>query len=117
MSFEFMTDSAKTTITEKNINRYNARVSKMYDDIKDFLVVHYQGGRSDSDFWKSFLDNKRNTDFSKEVLEKTKNKIPGVFQFDYYFGSVGAPLWNWILAGTGKISKDQAKKELELYGY
>lgn len=117
MSFEFMTDSAKTTITDKNINRYNARVSKMYDDIKDFLVVHYQGGRADSDFWKSFLDNKRNTDFSKEVLEKTKNKIPGVFQFDYYFGSVGAPLWNWILAGTGKISKDQAKKELKLYGH
>jgi hypothetical protein len=115
-SFEFMTDSLDTTVTDINIERYNARMTKMYDDIRDFLVMHYQGGRTDSEFWRVISSGATLTDFSREVLERSKTKIPGVFQFDYYYGSVGAPLWNWVLAGLGKITPEQAKRELELYG-
>jgi tryptophan halogenase len=117
LCFEFLNKSAEETIKESSIDRYNLRMTKMYDDIKDFLVVHYQGGRDDSKFWKSFLDDKRTTDFTKEVLDKTQTKIPGIFQFDYYFGCIGAPLWNWVLAGIGRIKPEQAKREMELYGY
>jgi tryptophan halogenase len=117
LCFEFLEKDIKDTFTEKNIDRYNKRMTKMYDDIRDFLVVHYQGGRSDSPFWRRFSEKDMTTQFSKEILDKTKTKVPGVFQFDYYFGSIGAPLWNWVLAGLGKITPELAKKELELYGY
>jgi flavin-dependent dehydrogenase len=115
--FEFLNKTLEDTTTKKQVERYNLRIAKMYDDIKDFLVLHYQGGRDDSRFWQSFLEGRRTTDFTKEILVKSEKKIPGIFQFDYYFGCIGAPLWNWILAGLGKITKEMAKKDLELYGY
>jgi len=117
LSFEFLNSTPETTFSKASTSRYNQRMAKMYDDIKDFLSAHYQGGRADSEFWLRFSEKNMITNFAKEVLEKSKTKIPGIFQFDYYFGSIGAPLWNWVLAGIGKITPEQATKELELYGY
>jgi tryptophan 6-halogenase len=115
--FEFLNSDEEKTFTENNVERYNKRMSKMYDDIRDFLVMHYQGGRQDSPFWNQFIKTDMNTEFSREILNKSAYKVPGIFQFDYYFGCIGAPLWNWVLAGLGKITPELAKKELELYGY
>ena len=117
LCFEFLGKTPEETFIDSSVSRYNERMTKMYDDIRDFLIVHYQGGRTDSEFWRNFVEKDMVTSFTKEVLEKSKTKVPGVFQFDYYFGSVGAPLWNWVLAGLGKITPELARKEMELYGY
>jgi hypothetical protein len=114
--FEFMSDTWEKTYTPNSQNRYNLRMQKLYDDIRDFLVIHYQGGRSDSDFWKHISSGKTLTPFAKEILEKSKDKPPGFLQYDYYLGCAGAPLWSWILAGTNNLTKETARKELELYG-
>lgn len=115
--FEFLAETPEKTFLDSNISRYNERMKKMYDDIQNFLVLHYQGGRTDSKFWRNFIEKNMVTEFTEEVLEKSKNKIPGIFQYDYYFGCIGSPLWNWVLAGIGKITPEQARKELQLYGY
>ena len=115
--FEFLGETPEKTFLDSNISRYNERMKKMYDDIQNFLVLHYQGGRTDSKFWRNFIEKNMVTEFTEEVLEKSKNKIPGIFQYDYYFGCIGSPLWNWVLAGIGKITPEQARKELQLYGY
>lgn len=112
---EYLTDSIETTVTENNRLLYNKKMGKMYDDILDFLVIHYQGGRTDSEFWRRITGGDTLTTFAAQILEKTKHKIPGVLNFDYYYGCIGAPLWNWVLAGIGKITPELAKKELELY--
>jgi hypothetical protein len=114
--FEFMSKTWEETYNEISQKRYNLRMQKMYDDIRDFLVIHYQGGRSDSDFWRHISSGKTLTPFAKEILEKSKNKPPGFLQYDRYFGCAGPSLWSWILAGTNNLTRDTAKKELELYG-
>jgi tryptophan halogenase len=112
---EYLTDEFDQTVNENNRQLYNRKMTKMYDDILDFLVIHYQGGRTDSEFWKRITAGETLTSFASEVLERCKHKIPGVLNYDYYYGCVGAPLWNWVLAGIGKITPEQARKELELY--
>jgi hypothetical protein len=114
--FEFMSDTWEKTYDLVGQKRYNSRMQKLYDDIRDFLVIHYQGGRTDSEFWRHISSGKTLTPFSREILERSKHKVPGFFNYDYYYGSAGAPLWNWVLAGTNNITKETAKKELELYG-
>lgn len=112
---EYLTDEFDQTVNENNRTMYNRKMTKMYDDILDFLVVHYQGGRTDSEFWKRITAGETLTTFATEVLERCKHKVPGVLNYDYYYGCIGAPLWNWVLAGIGKITPEQAQKELELY--
>jgi hypothetical protein len=112
---EYLTDDIKTTVNENNRQLYNKKMTKMYDDILDFLVIHYQGGRTDSEFWKRITNGDTLTTVAAQVLEKSKYKIPGVLNFDYYYGCIGSPLWNWVLAGIGKITPELAKTELQLY--
>ena len=112
---EFLNDSILSTISENNRKRYNEKMSKMYDDIVDFLVIHYQGGREDTEFWKWIKNKHTLTSFAAELLERCEYKIPGVLNYDYYYGCIGAPLYSWILAGIGRITPEQARKELELY--
>ena len=114
-TFEFLSDNKDGVISENNRQLYNRKMTKMYDDILDFLVIHYQGGRTDSEFWKWISGGNTRTSFASEILEKCKYKIPGVLNFDYYYGCIGAPLWNWVLAGIGRITPEQARAELELY--
>jgi tryptophan halogenase len=116
-TFEHLTPTWKTTYSKKSQDRYNLRMSKMYDDIKDFLVIHYRGNRKDSDFWNHMNSEEVLTPFASEVLEKVKHKVPGIFQYDYYYGCIGAPLWNWVLAGTGQLSKEVAYQELDAFNH
>lgn len=114
--FEFLSDTKENTVSETNRQVYNRKMTRMYDDILDFLVLHYQGGRTDTELWQWITEGNTRTTFVNEVLERSQYKIPGVLNYNYYYGCIGAPLWNWILAGIGKITPEQAKKELELYG-
>jgi tryptophan halogenase len=114
-TFEYLTEDFNTTVIDTSIRRYNEKMTKMYDDILDFLVIHYQGGRVDSEFWQWISKGNTLTSFAAEVLERSKYKIPGVLNFDYYYGCIGAPLWNWVLAGIGRITPEQAIEELTRY--
>jgi tryptophan halogenase len=114
--FEFMSETWEKTYSNVAQERYNYRMKKLYDDIRDFLIIHYRGGRTDSEFWKYMSSEKPLTPFSKEILDKSKDKVPGIFQYDRYYGYPGPPLWNWVLAGTNNITRALAKKQLELYG-
>jgi tryptophan halogenase len=116
-SSEFLTETFETTYSEKAVNRYNTRMTKMYDDIKDFLVMHYMGGRTDSEFWKFISDGNTITSFVEEIIELSKYKVPGIFNFDYYYGCIGAPLWNWVLAGNKLLTPQTARNHLERFGH
>jgi hypothetical protein len=93
--------------------KYNTEISRMYDDYCDFLNVHYSGGRTDSEFWKYMSSDDSKTPFVKNLLDICKTRIPNNNDYNNYFGSVGSPLYNIILHGLGKITKEQAKTQLE----
>lgn len=114
--YEFLSDTQETTVSETNRQIYNKKMARMYDDILDFLVLHYQGGRTGTEFWDWVSAGNTRTSFVSEILDRVQHKIPGVLNYNYYYGCIGSPLWNWILAGIGRITPEQARKELELYG-
>lgn len=117
--FEYLKPTLEETINPGSINIHNDRVRKMYDDVKDFLVMHYMGGRDDSEFWKYIKSGATQTEFVKNLLAMAKSKIPTTHDFPGYFGSAGWPLYSYVMAGLHLLDKDLARKELDfnLLGY
>ena len=110
--FEYLKPTVDLTINQGSINNYNRNVNRMYDDFKEFLVLHYMGGRTDSEFWKYISSGATKTEFVKDMLEMSKSKIPTFNDFNEYYGAAGWPLWSWVLAGTNNLSADVSKQEL-----
>jgi tryptophan halogenase len=114
---EFLMKSPEATIRHENQQSYNQKITKLYDYTLDFLVLHYQGGKSGSDFWDYITTGATRTDKVTEVLKRVKHKIPGVLEFEGVFGSPYGPLWNWILAGLSLITPSQAFEALALSNF
>lgn len=112
--FEYLKPTLEQTLNTGSVNIHNDRVRKMYDDVKDFLVLHYMGGRNDSDFWKYISSGATQTDFVKNLLSMIKHKIPTTHDFPGYFGSAGWPLYSYVMAGLNLIDKKLAHQELDL---
>lgn len=111
--FEFLKGTKQDTVIPVNIKQYNKRTARMYDDFKDFLNVHYMGGREDSEFWKYISSGETKTDFVADIIEMSKYKLPGMNSFDSYFGSAGWELWAYVLAGTNVLLPEVSRKELD----
>jgi len=114
--FDYLKDTPEDTINTGSQNIYNYRMCGMYDDFKDFLVLHYQTQRTDSEFWRWMRTGETRTDFVNNIIELSRSKIPQSADFRSYYGYAGAPLWNWVLAGLGILTKAQAEKEMKFYG-
>ena len=101
------------TLQEKSINSYNEHFAFMYDTFRDFLVAHYICGRDDSEFWKYIATGETMTDFVKDMIEMSKYRMPGRYNFPLFQGCAGWSLWSYVLAGTGNITPEVALKELK----
>jgi len=98
---------------QNNQIAYNDHISKVYDDMRDFLVVHYLNKRNDTDFWNKINDGSNITPGVERILEMCKTKVPKINDWDNYFGSVSSPLYNIILYNLGYIDKNIAREELQ----
>ena len=94
------------------LDRYNRRMGRMYDDFRDFLVMHYQGGRDDTDFWRSISMN----DSARERLDLWRHKTPITTDLDPYFGAIDMKLWFFTLDGLGLLDSGVARREMDYYG-
>jgi hypothetical protein len=84
----------------------------MYDDFKDFLVLHYMGGRTDSEFWKYISSGATKTEFVDTILEMSKSRLPTFNDFNEYYGAAGWPLWAWVLAGTNNLLPNVSARDI-----
>jgi tryptophan halogenase len=110
---EFLTPDAVSTITEENSLLYNKNILDLFESIFNFISLHYQGGKENSEFWRDIKHNQIVTDYTRVLLERSKNKILGNTIFETHGpGTPGAALWNWVLAGMRIIGPEQARKEL-----
>ena len=82
------------------IQKYNEMVSKVYDDMRDFVALHYTGGKSDTEFWLH-CKNMDKPDRLKSILHLAKIRLTRSFDFDNIIGTVRQESWNPILAGLG----------------
>jgi Tryptophan halogenase len=112
--YEYLKDDIIDTMNEGSRRIYNQRTSALYDDIKDFLILHYMGGRNDSEFWKMISSGVTKTPFVDTLLHMGKSKIPTFNDFPNYSGSAGWPLYSYVMAGLNLLNKHPAKVDLEM---
>jgi tryptophan halogenase len=112
---DFMRSTTEQTINQGSQDLYNSRCDKMFETFKDFLVMHYQGGRTDSEFWKHISSGATQTDFVKTLKESCKTRVPTNRDFDNFWGSAGWPLWSYVLSGTNVLTPEVAQKEIDFY--
>ena len=98
------------------MSSYNKLISHLYDGFKDFISVHYASERTDSEFWRDISKPERRTEQALRILESSKHKAILEDELGRMMGYAGVPIYNWILAGLGYISKETAMKELKQYG-
>jgi tryptophan halogenase len=110
---EYLTPNVESTVTDVNIKLYNEITGKVYDHYKDFVVLHYQGGRDDTDFWSTIKNDKISTPVVDDYIERAKYKIPTALHFPESYAVTG--LWKWSLAGLGLVTPEQAQKELKMF--
>lgn len=113
--FHFLNEHKNSTCDDGRIDLYNERHVFMYDLLKDFLVLHYQGGRNDTEFWKYITAGNTLTDHVRSMIGLCKHRVPNSTLFPGVPGAAGWPLWSYILAGTGNLLSEVAKKEFELH--
>jgi tryptophan halogenase len=89
---------------------YNKDMSKMYDDIKDFIVLHYKGSRNDTEFWRHV--NTISTPRVDEILEIAKTRMLTEDDIPNPHNHLSYRAWNHVLAGLGKFSKEVAENSV-----
>lgn len=109
----FLTPHVNSTITKENEMLYNNNIINLFESIFHFISLHYQGEKEDSQFWKDIKHNQICTDYTRALIERSKDKILSNTIFETTGpGAPGAPLWNWILAGLQIITPEQVRKDL-----
>lgn len=101
---EFLRPTIEETLNEGSRSLFNKRMSRHFDDIKDYIVLHYMGGRNDSEFWKWIATGETQTEFVRELLDTCKVRMPTHYDFPKYQGAIGWELYCYILAGLGKLN-------------
>jgi hypothetical protein len=99
------------------VEEYNKETARMFDDMKDFLSVHYLGKKDSSPFWKDIRDNIKLSKQTKKLLNDCKTKVPKHKDWEKYFGYVSSGLYNPVLYNLGIIKPLIAKKELAKAGW
>lgn len=111
----FLKETVDETCIDTEILNYNQETKFMYDLLKDFLVLHYQGGRTDTAFWKHITDGNTLTDFTERLIKMSNYRIPNNGLFPQVKGIAGWPIWSYIFAGLDIITPAMAKQELHLH--
>jgi tryptophan halogenase len=112
--FEYLKNDITDTINEGSRRRYNQRTRELYDDVKDFLVMHYMGGRRDSEFWRMINTGITKTPYVEELLLMAKTKVPSANDFPNYPGSAGWPLYSYVMAGLNLLNAKSGDKDLDM---
>ena len=98
---EYLGDSPGSTLVPSIAAAYNRRWQQQIDDLKDFLVMHYQGGRQDTEFWRMITNGDCVTDRVSELKSMSQHRLPNFNDFPRYWGTAGWSLYSWVMAGVG----------------
>lgn len=109
---EFLINDKKIVFDKNSQDIYNKRIENLNKLTIDFISIHYQGGKENSDFWKFIKNEKIISDGAKQYVNSCKYRVPGYIEINGMFGSYSNPLANWIGAGIELFSPEIAKKSL-----
>ena len=114
---KYISNTKENTLNKSIISSYNKFIDSLIENFKNFINIHYSGGRDDTKFWKSISSGEHITDFNKDIIGILK--IRGLFATDlpYLFGGSGIGLWGHTLLGLNHISKEQCNSFLKDNGF
>jgi hypothetical protein len=112
--FDCLKENMHRTMNEEAQKSYNKAISKLFDDFKTFIILHYKNGRTDSDFWINANEVLKENERIANIIAISKTRLLNKSDVDDIYGYVSAELYNYILCGLGHFSKETAIKEYEL---
>ena len=106
----FVECANKGDMTDRYRDEFNARISKRFDAVRDYIVCHYRiNSRTDTDYWRDAGSNEQISQSLRELLMAWlggKNITDEIERqnLDAYFPSMS---WNCLLAGKGIYPTDE----------
>ncbi len=110
---EFIKPSIEDTLNPSSVKMFNQRMGKHFDDVKEYLVMHYMGGRQDSEFWRYISSGATKTEFVADLIETSKSRMPSYGDFPKYYGAVGWELYCYIMSGIGVLNPNAVRNEFD----
>lgn len=96
---------------------YNTRCQGLYQDMMEFVAIHYVTDRTDTDYWKFVHDQLQRPDKVKQIISLASKRLIRNDDFSQYLGSAGAPLWIYSMAGLGLFDQQVCRRVLKEYGH
>lgn len=97
------------------INKYNNMLTGILENVRDFIILHYQTKKTNTDFWVAAA-NVELPDSLKNKLEIWRNKLPTADDFieSSQYRLFSDPHFILILHGLGLFDTDKIKQEYDL---
>ena len=96
----------------KIADHYNDKFIKSFDNIVDFVQLHYITKRDDTPFWREIKNKIVLTDFLKEHLEVFKKTLPVQTYFSGHYNMFNAPNWSQVMDGLELFDREHLAKNL-----
>lgn len=97
------------TISEQ----YNKQFTSCFNNIVDFVQLHYFTKRKDSPFWRSIQDMIVKTDFNNEHLERFKRSLPNsTYFYNNIFNMFSANNFTQVMDGLDLFDRDYIRTHL-----
>lgn len=90
--------------------RYNELMAEMYDDLADFLSLHYQvAGRRDTAFWRDASAPHRASSRLQNLLSIWDVRPPSFADFSFRYAPFSHQSYEFVLLGSGWRPKGYSK--------
>lgn len=96
---------------------YNNLMSKMFDNIIDYILAHYLVRKENTDFWKEIKYNLKITDSLQNLLSSWKNRLPHQSDISTPWGMFTAMNYIPILYGLNWFDIESIKREHRMFPY
>ena len=91
--------------------KYNKTFDRVYENILDFVQLHYLGQRTDTEFWRWCKHDMILTDFNKETIDYFKNNfVSWNFFHENNYELFDELDWIQVMHGLGLFNIEKIKK-------
>ena len=94
---------------------FNKIMEELYENISDYILLHYLVDRNDTPFWKHNKENIVLTESLKDNLEIFKHRLPQINDFRTPWKIFGAANYILALNGLNFFDSEIIKNEYNLY--
>lgn len=98
--------------TKEDINQYNLKCNDIFDNVRDFVLIHYLVKKDSSKFWKELKI--KIPESLKDKLKMWKNRLPLGEDFDKNYLLFNQQNFILVLHGIGFFNKEKIKNEYTL---